>query len=162
MSDHYILIGQTPVPAELLEWARWLDENPESRIVRQTTVLGICWVSTVFLGLDHSIGYSKEDFFPTTMPRQHRPVLFETMAFWEGEGGYEQERCSTWAEAEAQYAAMCREVARPRAVWSYCRRMLGDWWREAKTAWRRGWRDLQGIEPSELEILLDRMEGRQK
>jgi hypothetical protein len=63
MSEHYILIGQTPIPVEpcdpstpegvagLLDWARWFEVA--DRRVSQTTVLGLCWVSTVFFGLDH-------------------------------------------------------------------------------------------------------------
>jgi len=59
-----ILVGQTPVPvacapytaegvARLLEWAQWLEAA--DRVVFQTMLLGMVWVSTVFLGLDHNL-----------------------------------------------------------------------------------------------------------
>lgn len=53
-------------------------------------------VSTVFLGLDHSWGDGP-------------PLLFETMEFGGPRDG-DCDRCSTWDEAEAQHAAMCRRV----------------------------------------------------
>jgi hypothetical protein len=84
MSDHYILIGQTPVPVE---------------------------------------------------------------PFWGGEGGYEQERCSTWLEAEAMHAAMVRAVTRPKAVLAYLLRAWEGYWKEAKEEWLDLWREVAGIEP---------------
>jgi hypothetical protein len=54
-------------------------------------------VSTVFLGLDHSFG------------RNSQPMIFETMVFGGPLDG-EQERCSTWAQAEAMHAAMVERV----------------------------------------------------
>jgi hypothetical protein len=68
----YILDGHTPVPVEdTLDWARWF-ENNDKRRVANTSVNG--WnVSTVFLGLDQSHGFSG------------RPILFETMIFSETE-----------------------------------------------------------------------------
>jgi hypothetical protein len=148
MSDHYILIGQTPVPCGLMEWARWFEKN--DRRVRFTRVLGIVDVSTVFLGFDHSF----RELFPD---RDLEPILFESMAFWRGEGGYEQERCSTWAEAEAQHAEMVREVARPAAVWAYFRRRARAAWSDARRDWQRAWEEMRGIEPGEFEAALDRM-----
>jgi hypothetical protein len=122
MSDHYMLIGQTPVPSDLMTWARWFEDSRLERVVKQTWVMGeLCWVSTVFLGLDHQ-------FCPGGPP-----ILFETMAFWGGEG-YEQERCSTWLEAEAQHAAMIAHVLTPRVV-------LTAVWRACREAWERMWRE---------------------
>lgn len=64
----YILDGKIPVPCDdLLEWARWIEEDG-NRIVRQEDV-GPYWVSTVFLGLDHSWNDNEP------------PRLFETMIF---------------------------------------------------------------------------------
>lgn len=67
--EHYILNpdGSTKT-VELLEWAKWMEENRSERIVAQT-VVGDYKVSTVFLGLDHNFG-DKGD-----------PILFETMTF---------------------------------------------------------------------------------
>ncbi len=124
MPGHYILIGQTPVPCEdVLEWGRWL--QTANRRVRLTRV-GPYFVSTVFLGLDHSFGAM---FGREAGP----PILFETMVYIENprdvefaavpEYGIEaqtvhfvsdfldiQERCSTWLEAEAQHAKIVVEV----------------------------------------------------
>ena len=86
----YILVGQTAVPEpDLLRWGHWMEQA--DRIVFQTEIPGGL-VSTVFLGLDHQ--------FDPDGP----PLLFETMVFRDGEG-HEQERCSTWLEAEAQHRA---------------------------------------------------------
>lgn len=133
----YTLIGQTPVPcADTLAWARWHKTNLQACIVKQQTVLGLCWVSTVFLGLDHAFG--------RFMGSGARPVLFETMAFWRGEGGEEMSRCCTWLEAEEAHRRMVAEVARPRAVLSYLGRMLCGTVERARRDWVRRWRELCG------------------
>jgi hypothetical protein len=68
-NGRYILDGHIPVPCEdLLTWARWIEDADQQRIVKQEYV-GPFWVSTVFLGLDHS-------FLDDTPP-----ALFETMVF---------------------------------------------------------------------------------
>ena len=145
MIDHYTLIGQTPVPCDpfdlhtpegiagLIEWARW-GEIPGNRNVAFTRILGICYVSTVFLGLDTGFG-------------RGRPILFESMTFWSGDGGNEQDRCCTWAEAEAMHARMVAEVSRPGAVWSYLCRMLRKTWEDARRDWARRWRELLELGP---------------
>lgn len=159
VSEHYTLIGQTAVPVEpcdpytpegiagLLGWARWYEDA--DRIVKQENVLGICRVSTVFLGLDHSFfsGRHMEQQVAELAGRLglaaqlvHRPILFETMAFWDGTGAEEQSRCATWLEAEAMHARMVAEVARPRAVLSYIGRFIGEQFEGARNDWRKLWR----------------------
>jgi hypothetical protein len=97
---HYKLIGKLPVPCGLIEWAIWC-ETPGNRIVRQDHV-GPLFVSTVFLGLDHSFDPSPS----------HDPLLFETMIFDDLEDGY-QTRCSTWDQAEFMHeVAMAEATAR--------------------------------------------------
>lgn len=91
MIDKYILEGKTPVPCDLMTWARAL-ENQAANRVADTEKDGIR-VSTVFLGLDHSFGGPV-------------PLLFETMIFG-GEHDEYQERCSTWDEAEAMHKRAC-------------------------------------------------------
>ena len=147
MSDYYELIGQTVVPVNggALEWARTFEAA--DRRVAHTTVLGMCRVSTVFLGLDHGYG-------------RGRPLLFETMAFWRGEGGAEQERCSTWLEAQAQHASMCEQVALPGSVLLYIGRCFQDRWYQAKRDLGRRWREMRGVELSENDKLLDSIESR--
>lgn len=86
MNDKYILDGHTPVPTDLMTWARWY-EKAERHVGNDH--IGEVHVSTVFLGLDHSFG-------------EGPPQLFETMIFGGPHSDY-QERCSTWEEAEAMH-----------------------------------------------------------
>jgi hypothetical protein len=147
LSDWYELVGQTPVQIEgdILECARrW--EALDRRVAR-TTLFDTCIVSTIFLGFDHA-------FFGGP------PILFETLVSWMGEGGYEQERCSTWPEAEEQHARMCAEASRPSAVFAYIRRHCYRYWQEAKLDLGRRWRELKGIEPTEDEKWLDHIRNR--
>ena len=146
MSDYYELIGQTVVPVQggVLEWAEKLEVM--DRRVAYTRVLGMCDVSTVFLGLDHAF--------------HGPPLLFETMAFWHGEGGYQQERCSTWIQAQEQHARMCDQVAMPGSVILYIGRYFQGRWSRAKRDLGRRWREMRGVELSEHEKLLDSIEGR--
>jgi hypothetical protein len=133
MTGNYVLIGQTPVvEPDLLTWARWFEEN--DRRVALSRVLDIAVVSTVFLGIDHNYfrfaGYGK-------------PLLFETMVFWEDEGGEEQDRCSTWAEAEAMHAAMVREAGAPRTYFAHLLRQARGALREARDSLREAIKELR-------------------
>jgi hypothetical protein len=87
VSEHYILDGHKVMPCDLMTWARWFEKN-DRRVAEDQ--IGDVWVSTVFLGLDHSFADSK-------------PVLFETMIFG-GEHDLYLTRCETWEEAEAMHA----------------------------------------------------------
>lgn len=68
--------------------------------------IGDCYVSTVFLGIDH--GYRKGG----------PPILYETMVFWNGNGeppewlgGRDMTwRYATYEEAEAGHQAACIKV----------------------------------------------------
>jgi len=97
MDGNYILIGQTAVEEpDLLKWAKWFEENQETRIVKQTTIPGGLWLSTVFLGLDYRYGGGP-------------PLLFETMLFRDGEGD-ECWRDCTWLEAEARHRSVLESL----------------------------------------------------
>lgn len=104
MGGYYVLVGQTPVPTDAMTWAHWF-QDVENRIVKQERV-GNCFVSTVFLGLDHSFGYGP-------------PKLFETMTFYEDDTEEDCQRCSTWLEAEAQHDAMVAKVSKIAAPREY-------------------------------------------
>lgn len=96
MTDRYILDGKHAVECpDLIAWATWC-ESADRRVALST--IGGVRVSTVFLAVDHSFG-------------EVPPLLFETMVFG-GPLDEEQDRCTTWEEAEAMHAAM---VARVRA-----------------------------------------------
>lgn len=61
--------GKTPVECDLLEWARWLEQEPEARQIALDRVAG-CIVSTVFVGIDLN---------PLACLRgYHQPTLWET------------------------------------------------------------------------------------
>jgi hypothetical protein len=94
MVDKYILDGKRAVEChDLMAWAKWYETG--DRRVADETIDGVR-VSTVFLSLDHSFG-------------EGPPMLFETMVFG-GPMDQEQDRCTTWAEAEAMHAAMVARV----------------------------------------------------
>lgn len=96
MTDRYILDGKRAVECpDLTAWATWYGSG--NRRVASDTIDGVR-ISTVFLALDHSFG-------------EGPPMLFETMVFG-GPLDEEQDRCTTWEEAEAMHTAM---VARVRA-----------------------------------------------
>lgn len=100
MNHFYILAedGKTPIQvSDSGEWGRWLEGATKARRVAETEI-GQARVSTVFLGINHAW-----DGGP--------PMLFETMVFG-GELDGEQERCSTWEQAEAQHAAMVARVTK--------------------------------------------------
>lgn len=62
---------------DLMEWARWMEDHPLDRIVKQTALSKEdMWVSTVFMGLDYN-------FHPAGPP-----ILFETAVF----RGHDEER----------------------------------------------------------------------
>ena len=96
MSDHYILAGHKTVKVDLMTWAEWFEKSEDRHVAREK--IGDAEISTVFLGLDHSFG-------------QGPPLLFETMVFG-GALDQEQDRCTTWKEAEAMHAMMCERVRR--------------------------------------------------
>lgn len=91
---NYILEGKEIVPCEdVLTWAKWF-EKAERHVADDT--IGDVRVSTVFLGIDHQFGDGP-------------PILFETMVFG-GPLDEEQERCSTYEEAERMHLVMCERV----------------------------------------------------
>ncbi len=104
--DRFILDeNNIPRPCEdLYEWAQWIENAHRSgrKNVQQDHV-GPYFVSTIFLGLDHS--------FLTGGP----PLLFETMVFrnddLKGLGDSQDcRRCCTWEEAETQHREALEEV----------------------------------------------------
>ena len=144
VSDHWILVGQTPVPADLMTWAVWLETN--DRRVMFTRVLDTVDVSTIFLGLDH--GFSP-----------HAPLLFETMAFWPGSDSHETRRCSTWLQAERQHERVVREVATAAAGWGCLKRAWRKHWNDARQQWGRMWRDQRGIPLTAFDHMARQMQG---
>lgn len=88
MSNYYDRNGN---PIELMEWAAALEG---SRQIARTTLPDGKWVSTVWLGLDHSFGDGP-------------PLIFETMVFPADDmTDLDCERYSTEAEAKAGHERM--------------------------------------------------------
>ena len=95
MRYHYILEGKEPRPAQLLEWATWFETA--NRTVARSEVAGLT-ISTVFMGLNQSMGIGP-------------PLLFETMVFDETEPiDSMQIRYATWAEAETGHMDICEQL----------------------------------------------------
>lgn len=67
---NYILDADgQPIPChDLMEWAVWYETSGSERKVAETFT-ELLWISTVFLGIDHSFG------------DEGAPVLWETMVF---------------------------------------------------------------------------------
>jgi hypothetical protein len=96
MNDKAILEGKRVVPVEdFLMWADWVQKNTHLRIVRRDRWKD-AFVSTVFLGLDHSFGGKKH-------------LWFETMVFGGPLDG-EMDRYETWEEAEAGHDRILRKL----------------------------------------------------
>lgn len=91
--ENYILEGKKAVPCDVITWAKWF-EKADRHVAKDT--FGDVFVSTVFLGINHSFGNGP-------------PMLFETMVFG-GPLDQEQERCSTWDEAKKMHSAMVERV----------------------------------------------------
>lgn len=76
MIKHWILVGQTPIEVDLIEWANWFEHNDRTVARSRVSAHGRSYdVSTVFLGLDHSFSLGQAEL----------PELFETMVFTDDE-----------------------------------------------------------------------------
>lgn len=91
----WLLDGKTPKPTTLSEWIQWFEDDDRHRRVALTRI-GEDVVSTVFLGIDHSMGGPV-------------PLLFETMIFV-GPNEKWCTRCTTWEQAEDQHAEAVTEL----------------------------------------------------
>lgn len=104
----FILNGKRPEAcSNVKRWGEWMEKA--DRHVAQTDV-GECWVSTIFLGIDHSF------------MEEGAPVVFETMAFtapierkvfgrWMPvRDEIAARRYRTWEEAEEGHLAVVIEV----------------------------------------------------
>ena len=73
-----------PIRSTIVDCGKWLEENPERKAVKQEHIDKI-FISTVFLGLDHSWN-------------SDTPVLWETMIFG-GEHDQYMDRYTSYEEA---------------------------------------------------------------
>jgi len=86
---------------DLTYYGRWM-AILSNRRVAESTYNG-CWVSTVFLGVDHNFA------------DHGKPILFETMIFTKRKGSYKkineyQWRYRTWDEAETGHQRISKLV----------------------------------------------------
>ena len=80
-------------------WAKQLEDSKDRIVRQQTTWLGF-WVSTVWLGLDHSFGGGK-------------PLIYETMVFRGSSGDIDMKRYSTRKEAVEGHRQMFLKWSNP-------------------------------------------------
>jgi hypothetical protein len=73
-----------PVKSNITDCGKWLQKNPERKAVKQEHI-GDVFISTVFLGLDHSF-------------QSDIPMLWETMIFG-GEHDQYQDRYTSYEDA---------------------------------------------------------------
>ncbi len=82
---HAILKEKKVILTDLMTWANWFEENEGGRHVAHSETSTGVKVSTVFLGIDQSMGGES-------------PLWFETMIFG-GPLNHSQWRYATWDEA---------------------------------------------------------------
>jgi len=80
-----------------MEWAKWFGSH--DRVVRQTKIKDIYFVSTVFLGIDHN-------FHP-----HGSPVLWETMVFNKSGDEQAQERSTNRLDSIAVHEKMVEKYS---------------------------------------------------
>jgi hypothetical protein len=90
-----VLFDRAGEPVSMRTWARLDAHTPYVRIAEDT--VGPYWVSTVWIGIDHSFGFGP-------------PLIFETMVFRGDETDLDCWRYSTETEALAGHARMVDEV----------------------------------------------------
>jgi len=88
--------SKNPIHVEKLEGAKWSEDCPKDKIVKQTSIKNY-WVSTVFLGLDHS-NYGGP------------PIVFETRITKDREWLAYQDRYCTWKAASQGHRDAMRKV----------------------------------------------------
>jgi len=93
MRMHFILDeNNQPIEVEMEEWAMWLEAHRDECIVKQETLFGHVFVSTVFLGLNHNFMTEPPHIFETMVFPNHRRPTDAMCEEW-------ARRSSTWDEA---------------------------------------------------------------
>lgn len=93
----YILKNRKPVEIQdLYRWGRWMESA--KRRVRKTTLPNNIDVSTIFLGLEHNFGMDGA------------PIVFETMVFRGDDGGGDERRYTTYADAVAGHKKIVQAI----------------------------------------------------
>lgn len=117
MNKHYILDKKHRiVETDLMGWAEQM--KTMDRIVKQEDI-GKMWVSTVFLGLDHS--------WSETGP----PILFETMMTYSGSWQDYQTRCATWEQAEEMHRTGVKYAIHYQTWHQRLKRWIQSWFQKS-------------------------------
>lgn len=123
--------GRNPV----LQWAKDFEDFNEKRRIGNTVLWTGIWVSTVWIGLDHSFGLSD------------KPLIYETMAFAPktfGGGELWQERYSTKRQAQLGHRRVVSELDGLKGYW----KILSNWWNDKtwdiRYNFRRGYGKAKG------------------
>lgn len=98
---------KTPIRITFEEFLE-ADAVQQENNVAETFLLDGRRVSTVFLGINLNIRGNGP------------PILFETMVFSPDGKSLDYQRCSTWAQAEAQHARMVAELGVPKLPDNLC------------------------------------------
>lgn len=99
VSDKYILDdnGEPVICNDTNEWAQWFEEGGIYRRSVSKDDVGESFISTVFLGIDHSFGFGGS------------PVLWETMVFG-GKYDGEERRYTSLADAKMGHKEILLKV----------------------------------------------------
>lgn len=102
-TSHYILAGREVLQVTLVEYIRWLEDHVEEKFLCFDPIKRNVEVSTVFLGLDHSLG------------RMEKPILFETMIFGGKRHGFAR-RYTDFDDAIQGHQQVVRELMKIERV----------------------------------------------
>lgn len=108
--DKFILNDQkVAIPVNFGEWAIWFEKAGQDRIVKQE-VVGEWFVSTVFLGIDHSFGLSPARKLFETMVFVNERTVKSNFSKKKYRADQYQERYSTWPQAEKGHDAIVAKL----------------------------------------------------
>jgi len=112
---NYILVDKKSVrESDVQVWGEFFGDDSKRRV--KTTIIdkgkaNEVLMSTVFLGVDHFYGASKEDM----QKEDYQPLIFETMTFSDDHKWNElQIRYETWDESMLGHANLVKEIMRDR------------------------------------------------
>ena len=101
----FYLLDENKIPFEVsLQEGMKLYEDMLMKIVQQDNLDNAMFISTVFLGLDHSLPFLHNNY-------NERPVLFETMIFDKNGDDIYMERYYTYQEALESHNKLKEEYA---------------------------------------------------
>lgn len=93
--------GKVVPEPNVQKWREFMS-NKDSRVVDRTDLLWGGWVSTVFLGLDHTLGFEAQN--------TERPIVYETMVFADMQmQDMDMDRYCTREEAKAGHERMVQK-----------------------------------------------------